>query len=249
MSVPPPSRTGHIQALARGAGVLSLLVMAGGVFVNFGVRNTLVDSGNAAATASHIAASLPLYRAALAAELLTLFFNTVFTIVVYELLKPVNKGLALLSAALGLMTVAGAGVDVILDLAPLLLTTGAIDVHGLGTSGAQALTLFFLSLNGASHSVILLFAGTNFFLLGLLIFRSGFLPRTIGVMFAIAGPCALTQSLSSVLSPAFDDAIFPYILLPALVAQLSLSLWLIVMGVNAARWLQRSAQSLVPSAR
>jgi hypothetical protein len=76
-------------------------------------------------------------------------------------------------------------------------------------------------------------------ILGYLIFRSGYLPKLIGVLMQIAGLCYLTDSFALVLSPPLADRLFPVILLPALVGEASLCLWLLVKGVNVSRWRAR----------
>ena len=76
--------------------------------------------------------------------------------------------------------------------------------------------------------------------LGYLIFRSGFLPRTIGALMAIAGVCYLVNSFSHFLAPVFAATLFPALFVPIFVAELSLGLWLIVRGVNVVKWEERA---------
>ena len=76
---------------------------------------------------------------------------------------------------------------------------------------------------------------------GYLIFRSTFLPRILGVLFAIAGLCYLTNSFASFLSPALAAHLFPYILVPSFIGELSVCLWLLVMGVNVPKWKEKEA--------
>jgi hypothetical protein len=73
-------------------------------------------------------------------------------------------------------------------------------------------------------------------LIGGLIAASNFLPRIIGALLMIAGGCYLINSFANFSSPAFADTLFPYILLPGLVAEASLALWLFFIGVNVSKW-------------
>jgi hypothetical protein len=75
---------------------------------------------------------------------------------------------------------------------------------------------------------------------GRLIFKSGFLPRTLGLLLQIAGVCYLTNSFASIIYPSLD--LFPYILLPPFIAELSLALWLVVKGIDVTKWNQMQAK-------
>lgn len=96
------------------------------------------------------------------------------------------------------------------------------------------------SLSVKAHSygfgVALIFFGCECLVVGYLIFRSSYLPKTIGVLMQIAGLCYLTNSFALLLAPTFANRLFPVILLPALVGEASLCLWLLVKGVNVEKW-------------
>jgi hypothetical protein len=98
--------------------------------------------------------------------------------------------------------------------------------------------------------VALIFFGCACLVLGYLIFRSGYLPKAIGVLMQIAGFSYLTNSFALILAPAFANRIFPAVLVPAFVGKASLCLWLLVKGVNVQRWKeQASAAGGGPSQR
>jgi hypothetical protein len=67
-------------------------------------------------------------------------------------------------------------------------------------------------------------------------YRSTYFPRAIGVLLPIAGLCYLTNSLVNFMPPGFGDGLFPWILMPCLLAEGSLSLWLLIVGVNSSKW-------------
>ncbi len=81
---------------------------------------------------------------------------------------------------------------------------------------------------------------------GYLVFRSTFLPRTVGVLLAIGGLCYLTNSFATFLAPEFAAGLFPYIQVPSGVAELSLCLWFLVMGVNVQRWKEQASKASEP---
>jgi len=78
-------------------------------------------------------------------------------------------------------------------------------------------------------------------LIGCLIFRSNFLPRILGILVAFAGIGHLTGTFANLLSPVFAQHLLPYIMLPGLVGEVSLMLWLLVMGVNASKWKEQAS--------
>jgi hypothetical protein len=105
----------------------------------------------------------------------------------------------------------------------------------------QALSYFALKLHALGYNVSLVFFGVHCVLIGGLIAGSNFLPRLIGLMLVIAGGCYLTNSFANFIAPAFAAQLFPYILLPGLVAEGSLALWLFVVGLNAKKWAERAS--------
>ncbi len=100
-----------------------------------------------------------------------------------------------------------------------------------------------LKLHSHGFGVSLIFFGWVCLVWGYLIFRSGYLPKVIGVLMQIAGLCYLTNSFALLLAPDFASRIFPAVLVPAFVGEASLCLWLIVKGVDVEKWRrQASAQ-------
>ncbi len=97
-----------------------------------------------------------------------------------------------------------------------------------------------LKSHGYGFGVSLLFFGCFCVVIGRVIYKSGFLPRTIGALMQIAGLCYLTDSFALILSPTLANRLFPAILLPAFVGEASLCLWLLVKGVNVQRWMEQS---------
>ena len=76
---------------------------------------------------------------------------------------------------------------------------------------------------------------------GYLIFKSEFLPKTLGLLMQLAGVCYLTNSFALLLAPSLANALFPFVLLPPLIAELSLALWMVVKGVDVDKWKQWSS--------
>lgn len=104
----------------------------------------------------------------------------------------------------------------------------------------HALAYLSVLSHGRGFSVSLLFFGCVCLVLGYLIFRSGYLPRLLGVLMQIAGLGYLLDGFSLILSPSFRALIYPASLMPAFVAELSFCLWLLVKGVNMEKWKLRT---------
>jgi hypothetical protein len=177
------------------------------------------------------------------AELITLACDTAVALTFYDLLKPVSRSLSLLAAICRLMLVAIMAVNLLHHFAPLFLLG---DAHFLTAfkpdqlDQLQALALVSLKVYGTGYDISLVFFGFHCLLIGYLILTAAFLPRILGALMAIAGLCYLTNSFANVLAPGLASH-FPYILLPAGAAELSLTLWLLVIGVNVPKWEEQAS--------
>jgi uncharacterized protein DUF4386 len=148
----------------------------------------------------------------------------------------VNRNIALLAAFFNLVSIAIEASNSLLNFAPLLLLGGADYVRAFTQHQLQTLAFLFLDLHQYGFGISLLIFGFVLFTLGYLIFKSGYLPKMLGVLLTIASLCYVANSLALFLAPTLEAMVFPGILFPAAIAELSLSLWLIVMGVNVQKW-------------
>src|SRR6266545_4448857 len=224
------------RVLSRIGGVLYLIIIVVGLFGEAFVRDRLIVSGDATATAANIRSQESLWRFHIAAELFLLICAVALLLILFVLLRPVSRDLALLAAFFNLVSIA-------LEAAYTLHLVAAL--FPLGNAGylnafapEQLYTMASLSLKSHSYGfgVSLIFFGCFCLVIGYLIFRSGYLPKALGVLMQIAGLCYLTNSFALILAPAFANRIFPAILIPAFVGEASLCLWLLVKGVNVEKW-------------
>ena len=221
---------------ARIAGLLYLIVIVAASFAEFFVRGRLIVSGDAGATATNILAHEPLYRMGAAAVLIYLPCDTAVALIFYELFKPVNRSLSLLAASFRLIMVAMLGVNLLNDFAPLVLLKGVFFFTVFKPDQLQALALGSLGLYAQVFFASMVFFGLHCLLIGYLICRSAFLPRIVGMLMMITGLCYLTHSFVNVLSPPLAAHLFAYLMPIGLPGEISLTLWLLVMGVNVQRW-------------
>jgi hypothetical protein len=229
-----PIGEASLRLKARIAGVFYLLEMLTAGFALFVLRRLCV-SGDAAATATNILAHQSLFQLGFAANLLGFACYIAVTGLFYDLFKPVNRSLSLLAAFFSLVGCTVGAVSCLFELAPLAVLGGAQYLNVFKVEQLQALALTFLKLYGQCFDISFVFFGFYCLLIGYLIFRSGFLPRILGAGMAIAGLGWLTF-----LSPALAHDLSPYIL-AAGIGEVSLTLWLLGAGVNAARWEERGS--------
>jgi Domain of unknown function (DUF4386) len=224
---------------ARMAGVIAWITTTSGFAAI--VSGNLVDYGDAATTAHNILANETLFRLAVAGDFLSLLY-IVYTLLLYNLFRPVNRSLSLLAAFFSLVGCAVGAVNSLLLLAPLVVLGGDQSLRAWSAEQVQALALLFLQLHAQLSNIALVLFGSYNLLIGYLIVRSTFLPRILGVLLALSGVCYLINSFANVLSPTFAAHLVPYILLPG-GAELLLALWLAVVGVNAQRWKEQARAS------
>jgi Domain of unknown function (DUF4386) len=176
------------------------------------------------------------FRIGFTGELLHLVADVVIAAILYVLFRPVDRAVAMLAALTRVASAVILAVSSIGHFAALRLLSGAAYLEALDAGQREALALMALRLQTDGYAICLLFFGVACLSLGWLILKSGLIPKAIGALLAIAGACYLANSLAGFLAPAFAATLFPAILVPAAVAELSLALWLVVKGVDAETW-------------
>ena len=223
------------QVYARIGGVLYLMIIVIGFSSEFFVRDKLVVSGDVAATANNILACESLWRISIAGELILLVCAVALTLILYVLLRPVNKNLALLAVFFNIVEFPIEAVSKLCLFAALFLSGNADYLKAFEPHQLHALVKLSLRLHDYGFGIDLVFFGFACLVYGYLLFRSGYFPKALGVLMAIAGLSYLTNSFTLILAPTYAATIFPILVL-ALTGELSLCLWLMVKGVNVAKW-------------
>ncbi len=221
---------------ARMAGVFELLEALTSGFGQVIVPGMLVVAGNAKATAANILAHGLLFRLSILAALIGVACHIAWIFLFYELFKPVNRSLSLLAAFVGLVAIAIQACSSLFQVAPLIVMEAGQSFSAFNVDQLQALTLMSLRFSARAFNTYLAFFGIWCVLMGYLIFRSTFMPRIIGVLEAFAGLCWLTF-----LWPPLGHYLSPYNQVLSAPGELSLMLWLLVMGVNSQRWNEQAS--------
>lgn len=221
---------------ARLAGVLLLFTILAGLYAEMFVSGKLVVPGDAATTAGNILAHKSLFRLSFTAYLFEMSCQIAMTVLLYTLLRPVSRSLSLLAMTFGL---AGCTIKTfarVFYIAPLLVLGGAHPPDGFTTGQLQALSLVMLKLTNQGAEIGLVFFGIESMLEGVLMLRSKFLPRFLGVLGVLGGVGWLTFYYSPLGYRAF-----PIVMLVALAGSLAQIVWFIAFGVNEQKWNEQAA--------
>src|SRR5438034_2483432 len=216
---------------ARFAGLLYLLASLIGCFGLIYVPGKLIVRGDATATANHIRASETLFRLGIATEL---FGFTMFIFVVlalYRLFKGVNEKHALAMAILLLVSIPISLLNVLNDIAALILVSGADFLSVVDKRQLDALAYLFLRLHIQGFVVAAIFWGLWLFPFAILVIRSGFIPRVLGFLLFIAGFGYVASSLTSLLLPPYAHLVGQFAMVLE-IGELPIIFWLLIWGAK-----------------
>lgn len=216
---------------ARFVGLLYLLAALPGPFVLLYIPGKLIVKGDAAATARNILASEMLFRIGIAGELLFCALFLVVPLALYRLLKEVNKGQASLMVTLFALSVPISCLNTLNSIAALVLIRGADFLSVFDQAQRESLAMLFLKMHSQGFMGALMFWGLWLFPLGLLVYKSDFLPRLLGVWLMIACFAYLADIVSTLLWPAYAGAVSRITMVPKL-GEVAFMLWLLIVGAK-----------------
>jgi len=215
----------------RVAGFLYLLLLAAPLRLVY-IPSKLIVTGNATATANNIAAHELLFRFGIVADLFTGVMALFLTLALYRLLKGVDQGLAVLMVILGsLMVTPIYFLNTLNDAAALLLVRGADFLSVFEKPQRDALAMLFLRLQHHGVRVNEIFWGLWLIPFGILVFRSRFLPRILGVWLILNSLPYLATSVTGLLSPQYEATVWN-IGFPLTLGELAIMLWLLIKGAK-----------------
>lgn len=224
----------NVQRYARVAGALFLISLVAGGLGEAYIPSRILMSGDAAATVANIRSSDLLYRVGFATFMIESLCDITIVLLMYALLKPVNKQISLLAGFIGLVGTAVFAVAELFYIAPVLILGGSAGY--LNTFPPEQLnSLVLLSLKFYSYGGMITTAyyGMSWLLRGYLIFRSGYLPKFLGVLMAIGGLGFLVRNFLLILTPAYASQVLLMLMFPG---GLVLAIWFVVKGVNVPKW-------------
>jgi predicted membrane channel-forming protein YqfA (hemolysin III family) len=188
--------------------------------------------GDSAATVRNIAASESLFRLSLVSDLIRQILLMLLPLVLYKLLKPVNKTIAALMVIFALVGVSISMLNEINHFAVLLLSSNADYLTAFKADQLNTLVMFFLELRKYGTSIPQLLS-LWVLLLGYLVFKSGFLPRILGILLILGGVCYSVSAVIFFLFPNLDTVVLG---LFAFIGESLFYLWLLIKGINVDKW-------------
>ena len=235
-TVEPPTYL-SARALGRVIAVLFLLTMVLGIVAQLFISDRIISFRDPGRTISNILANEGLYRAGFSFYMIEMAAQIAFTVLLFHLLRPVNRRVATLALVFGLVGCTIKTFSRVFYIAPLvILQNGALDALAPEQLGRLMLTM--LTVNDRGASVALVFFGFEAVLEGWLMLRSTFIPRWLGAINLVAGAGWL-----AFLSPTLGYALFNVVAPVALLGALVTIGWLLVKGVDEERWRALAASS------
>lgn len=218
--------------LARIAGLLYLVVIVSGLFAEVFVRQALKVPGDAMATAHNIRSSEMLFRVGFVADLVNFVVGIPSVLIVYILFSPASKQLTRLALIFVVIQTAIIAVNLLNQISPLVFLGNGNYLKSFEPAQLATLAQHALNLQGYGYGIGLVFFGCYCLLIGFVILKSSLIPRLLGILYMITGISYLLNSFTLFLFPTVSDTLFPYFAVPAFIGEISLCLWLLVMGVR-----------------
>ncbi len=231
--------SGTAQHYARWIGALYLISLIAGGWGESHVPDTLLLANDLAGTAHKMAGSVGLFRSSFAAYLVEVACDITLNVLLYALLRPVSRTLALLAMCFGLMGTAVFAAGEMLYFAAALPAIDADVARVISPEAKATLTYLCLTIFGYGFGIFSMFYGIAAVIRGHLMLRSGYLPRALGAIVILGGASFIAENFLIVLVPQYH---LPYVIAPMLFAMASMTLWLLIKGIDRVQWDARQAE-------
>ncbi len=235
------TNSSSIKNTARLAGLLYLLWIMTGIYALFYVPSQINVRGDAATTAQNILSNEFLYRTSIINDLVSSTIWVFMVLILYRVFKQVNERQAKLLVALVIVQIPAVFIMDAFNITSLMIVKGEI-LKTFELSQRQDLAMLFLKINDYGSLTLEMFWGLWLFPLAILVYRSRFLPRFLGIWLIINGSALLALSFTSLLLPQYKE-IVSNITYPALFGELAFALWILVKGVNVQRWKEQASSA------
>lgn len=216
---------------ARIAGAIYLSLVLVAPFAMIYVPGKLVVRGNAGATADNILAHETMWRLSIFGDLIGHVIFICLAVALYQLLSSVNKTWALLMVSFVLVSAAVGFLNALNNIAAIILFRGGEFLDVIDKTQRDALAMLFIRLHNQGEFISEIFWGVWLFPFGLLVYRSGFLPRILGTWLIIACFAWIALSITAQFFPQNYQTAFAW-LQPAFFAEMAIMLWLLIRGAK-----------------
>lgn len=225
----------QVNKTARIAGVIYLLIAVCGAFGFFGGFESLIVSGDANATAKSILDSESIFRLGAVADSFVFLLEIVLTVLIFNIFKPVNKTKSAIAALARLAMTTMIGINIVNKLVVLELLSGSAYLSVFSQEQINALVLLFLNSYSVTSLIWGIFFSLHLLVIGLLIIKSTFFPKVLGILFLFAAFGYFVDSVGYIILPQFE-AVYNMIVMSTIPAELSFALWLTIKGLNVDLW-------------
>ncbi len=232
------------QVYARVGGVLYLVIIALGMIEELFIRNRITVGGDAAATFANLKKMEMLWRTGIAIEMVLLIITIALSVILYVLTRPVHKELALLALLFGSIATAVESAYSIQLVEALFPLGSNAYLTAFTPAQLQAMTMLAMKAHIIGFGISLLLFGPFFLVTGYLIFKSGYFPKPIGVLYQLAGLAYMFNGFVLLLAPQFAGKAFLIMGGPVFIGETSFAVWLLVKGVGIEGWRLRLRQWL-----
>lgn len=216
------------NSLARLGGFLYLLWILTGLFAMFYIPSRINTSTDAATASQNILSNELLFRISILNGLISSVIWVFMVLIFYRLFKPVAEGQAKLLVALVLVQIPiGLMMDAF-SITSLMILKGEV-LNSFDLSRRQELAMLFLRVNDYTVSTLILFWGLWLFPLGILTYKSGFIPRFLGIWLLLNGCTFVIMSFMALVLPEYKDLVYKFGF-PAMLGEVAFMLWLLIRG-------------------
>lgn len=217
---------------ARIAGLLYLLLGITGAFGIMYIPSNIMVAGDASATANNIIDSEFLFRLSIVSNLISSIIFIFLVLSLNNLFKEVNLKHAKLMVTLVTVAVPIAFLNTLNLIAAQILASGTDYLTVFDTNQRNSIMMFFLDLYKHGISIVGIFWGLWLYPFGILVIKSKFIPKIIGIFLIIGCFAYLIDSFTSLLFPHYKEIISPFLMLPLMIGEFSIIFWLLIKGIK-----------------
>lgn len=219
------------RKMARQAGLIYLLIAVFGAFAIAYVPSQIIVAGEEQATLANLQSQAGLFRAGIFADMMVILLEIELTAILFFLLRPVNPVRSMIAAAARYGMVIVMLINLMLNITAFMMAEGA-----LSGSPATILTLFEVHAMGVYLWGVLF--GSHLLVVGMLVYRSDYLPRMLGGALVIGAFGYLIEGLSQIMGLEYVIPSWLVIGLLTLVtfAEIGFALWLLIKGLDEEKW-------------
>lgn len=223
------------KRLARTAGVIYLLIAVFGGFAQGFLQPKMYVPGDAAATTENVVANETLMRLGIVSDLVNEVLLVLLALTLYALLKHVHIAAARAMVALAILAAGITALNAVFEFAGLQVATGAVDMSAIGVDGSDSMVLLMLDTQHYGLLIAQIFFGLWLAPLAYLAYKSGWFPKLLTLVLAVAAGCYMVDVFTAFLAPDLNQLIHGFITVPCIIAEIWMAGYLVTVGVNTKR--------------